>query len=198
LREIHHRKKKDPDDTLTFSSLDSSSSDVTGNTNELLEEFRKNKTTLTQKDTTPHTLFNNKSPPAKEDPSKTYLEGDQTTATTGKEPPLPIGEDTDTFMSNTSSPAKEDPMELYLRRRDPNSHTHHQQISTHQGSPHRSTPRRHRHDHYKRKNPPRIDSFNSDSRYSIDLLDHYYNLWTPNSAIDNERSELKPRGPKII
>jgi hypothetical protein len=76
------KKGQNKEDALTCSSLDSSSSDVTGNTIELLEEFRKNKSTLTRKDTTPHTLSNNKSPPAKEDPSETYLEGDQTTTTT--------------------------------------------------------------------------------------------------------------------
>jgi hypothetical protein len=99
---------------LTCSSSDSSSSDVIGNTNKILKALPKNKSTLTQKDTAPHTLSNNKSPPAKEDPSETSLEGDQTTTTTGKEPPLPIGEDTNTFMSNTSSPAKEDRIDSHL------------------------------------------------------------------------------------
>jgi hypothetical protein len=116
------QKGQNKDDALTCSSSDSSFSDDTGNTKELLEDFTKIKSTLTQKDTTPHTLTINKSPPAKEDPIGAYLEGDQKTTTTGKEPPLPIGEDTDTFMSNTSSPAKEDPIESYLEGETP-THT---------------------------------------------------------------------------
>jgi hypothetical protein len=54
------KKDQNKEDSLTCSSSESSSSDVTGNTIELLEEFRKNKSTLTRKDTTPHTLSNNK------------------------------------------------------------------------------------------------------------------------------------------
>jgi hypothetical protein len=99
------KQGQNKENALTCSSSDSSSSDDTGNTNELIEAMPKLKKTLDQEDTAPHTLSNNKSPPAKEDPSETSLKGDQTTTATGKEPPLPISEETDTFMSNTSPPA---------------------------------------------------------------------------------------------
>jgi hypothetical protein len=116
------KQGQNKENALTCSSSDSSSSDVTGNTNELIEAMPKHKSTLAQGDTAPHTLSNNKPPPAKEGPSKTSLKGDQTTTTTGKEPPLPIVEDTDTFMSNTSSPAKEDRMDSYIEEETP-THT---------------------------------------------------------------------------
>jgi hypothetical protein len=131
--------------------LDSSSSDDTGNTNKLLEDLPKNKDPLSKKETTTHTLTTNKSSPTKEDPIETYLESDQKTTTTGKEPPLPIGEDTNTIITTTNE-----------------------------------------------KKPTRSGSLNSYNRYSIDHLDHYYNLWTLNLKINNGCSKLKPRGPKII
>jgi hypothetical protein len=119
---LRSKKGQNKENALTFSSSDSSASDVTGNTNELFKALPKSKSTLTQEDTAPHTLSNNKSPPSKEDPSETSSKGDQTTTATGKEPPLPIGEDTATFMSNTSSPAKEDRMDSYLEGETP-THT---------------------------------------------------------------------------
>jgi hypothetical protein len=119
---LKSKKGQNKENALTISSTDSCAYDVTGNTNELIEALLKRKSTLAQGDTAPHTLSNNKSPPAKEDPSETSLKGDQTTTTTGKDPPLPIGEDTDTFMSNTSPPAKEDRMDSYLEGENP-THT---------------------------------------------------------------------------
>jgi hypothetical protein len=119
---LRSKKGQNKEIALTFSSSDSSASDVTGNTNELLKALPKSKSTLTQVDTAPHTLSNNKSPPSKEYSSETSSKGDQTTTATGKEPPLPIGEDTDTFMSNTSSPAKEDRMDSYPEGETP-THT---------------------------------------------------------------------------
>jgi hypothetical protein len=192
------KQGQNKENVLTCSSSDSSSSDVTDNTNELIEAMQKHKNTLAQEDAAPHKLSNNKPPPAEADPSKSSLKGDQTTTTTRKDPPLPISEDTNTFMSNTSPPAKEYRMDSYLVEETP----------THIPSTNKSPPIRE-----SLIDPPLEDTvmtatierkstthgtFNSDNRYSIYLLNHYHKLWTLKSAINNGCSELKPRGPKII
>jgi hypothetical protein len=55
---------------LSISSSDSSSSVDSGDTLELIANLPKNKDPLSKKETTPHTLTSNKSPPSKEDLTK--------------------------------------------------------------------------------------------------------------------------------
>jgi hypothetical protein len=89
------------EDVLSVSSLDSSSSDDTNNTAELLPKFTKNKAPLSQKETTPHSLTN-KPPSTKKDLTESNQEGDQQTKTTEKELPPPISKDNNIIMSTTN------------------------------------------------------------------------------------------------